>query len=63
MKLLDVGGRKSHYTIGGQSPVWREDDGSDIAAVKNGYVSLTPLHLDLTDFRAIVDMERWRFEL
>lgn len=54
---------QSEYTIGGQAPVWREDDGSDIAAVRLGYVSLTPLHLDLTDYRAIVDMERWRFEL
>ena len=54
---------QTHYTIGGQAPVWREDDGSDIAAVRHGYVSLTPLHLDLTDYRAIVDMERWRFEL
>ena len=54
---------QSHYTIGGQAPVWREDDGSDIAAVRRGYVSPTPLHLDLTDYRAIVDMERWRFEL
>jgi 5'-nucleotidase len=54
---------QSHYMIGGQAPVWREDDGSDIAAVRRGYVSLTPLHLDLTDYRSIVDMERWRFEL
>jgi 5'-nucleotidase len=54
---------QSQYTIGGQAPVWREDDGSDVAAVRRGYVSLTPLHLDLTDYRAIVDMERWRFEL
>ena len=54
---------QSHYTIGGQTPVWRDDDGSDIAAVRLGYVSLTPLNLDLTHYRAIVDMERWRFEL
>ncbi|HET6349255.1 MAG TPA: 5'/3'-nucleotidase SurE [Candidatus Krumholzibacteria bacterium] len=54
---------QSHYTIGGQAPVWRDDDGSDISAVRGGYVSVTPLHLDVTDYRAIVDMERWRFEL
>lgn len=54
---------KTHYTIGGQSPVWREDDGTDIAAVRMGYVSVTPLNLDLTDYKAFVDMERWRFEL
>ena len=54
---------QEEYTIGGQAPVWREDDGSDIAAVRTGYVSLTPLHLDLTDYRAVVDMEHWGFEL
>jgi len=54
---------QSQYTIGGKAPVWREDDGSDIAAVRLGYVSVTPLHFDLTDYKAIVDMERWRFEL
>ncbi len=51
------------YTIGGEAPVWKDDDGSDIAAVRSGFVSITPLQLDLTDYRAIVDMERWRFEL
>jgi len=54
---------QAQYTIGGQSPVWRDDEGSDIAAVREGYVSLTPLHLDLTDHRALGDMERWRFDL
>lgn len=54
---------QTHYTIGGRDPVWREDDGSDIAAVRMGYVSVTPLHLDLTHYKAIVEMERWRFEL
>jgi 5'-nucleotidase len=51
------------YTIGGREPVWRDDDGSDISAVRLGYVSVTPLHLDPTHYRAIVEMERWRFEL
>jgi 5'-nucleotidase len=54
---------QAEYTIGGKGPVWREDEGSDVAAVRLGYVSLTPLHLDLTDYRAIVDMDPWRFEL
>jgi 5'-nucleotidase len=54
---------QTQYTIGGRDPVWREDDGTDIAAVRMGYVSITPLHLDLTHYKAIVEMERWRFEL
>jgi 5'/3'-nucleotidase len=57
------GPMQARYTIGGQDPVWREDDGSDIAAVRMGYVSVTPLRLDQTHYRAIVEMERWRFEL
>ena len=54
---------QSRYTIGGREPVWRDDDGTDIAAVRLGYVSVTPLHLDPTDYKTIVEMERWRFEL
>jgi 5'-nucleotidase len=56
-------GLQNHYTIGGRDPVWRQDDGSDIAAVRMGYVSITPLQLDLTHYKAIVEMDRWRFEL
>jgi len=51
------------FTIGGDAPVWKEDDGTDIGAVRLGYVSVTPLHLDLTHYKAIVEMERWRFPL
>jgi len=54
---------QSHYTIGGERPVWAEDDGTDIAAVRTGYVSITPLHKDLTHYKTIVELERWRLEL
>jgi 5'-nucleotidase len=51
------------YTIGGDAPVWKDDDGTDIAAIRAGHVSITPLHLDLTHYKTIVEMERWRFPL
>ena len=51
------------YTIGGDEPVWKEDPGTDIDAIRNGYVSITPLHLDLTHYKAVVEMEQWRFPL
>ena len=51
------------YTIGGNDPVWKDEDGTDISAVRTGYVSVTPLHLDLTHYKAVVEMERWRFDL
>lgn len=55
-------GKKVQYTIGGSDPVWKGNEGTDIAAVRGGFVSITPLNLDMTDYRAIVEMERWRFE-
>jgi len=55
--------RATTYTIGGEDPIWKDDDGTDIAAVRAGYVSVTPLHLDLTHYKAVVEMERWRFPL
>ena len=58
----DEHGRTS-YTIGGDDPVWKDDDGTDIESVRSGFVSVTPLHLDLTHYKAVVEMERWRFAL
>jgi 5'-nucleotidase len=50
------------YTIGGSDPVWTGDESTDISAVREGYVSITPLNLDMTDYKALVEMERWRIE-
>jgi 5'-nucleotidase len=51
------------YTIGGDKPVWKEDERTDIAAIRRGYVSITPLHIDMTSYKSILDMEKWRFDL
>jgi 5'-nucleotidase len=64
--LLDVETSENgevFYTVGGSDPVWKTDDGTDIAAVRMGCVSVTPLHLDLTHYKAVVEMEQWRFDL
>ncbi len=45
---LDPKGRK-YFWIGG-TPEWEEEEGTDYSAVEAGYVSVTPLHLDLTDY-------------
>jgi 5'-nucleotidase len=37
-------------------PLERHKEGTDLWAVENGYVSLTPLRLDLTDQRALGEM-------
>jgi 5'-nucleotidase len=48
-KRLDPRG-KPYYWIGGDSPTAIPDEGTDYGALDQGYVSVTPLHLDLTDY-------------
>jgi 5'-nucleotidase len=40
---------RAYYWIGGDVPVWERLPESDFLAVDDGYVSVTPMHLDLTD--------------
>jgi 5'-nucleotidase len=37
------------YWIGGGEPVWEEIPGTDFHEVGEGYISVTPLHLDMTE--------------
>jgi 5'-nucleotidase len=48
---VDPRGRKYYWIAG--TPEWQEDSGTDHDAVQNGWISVTPLHLDLTDFRGL----------
>jgi 5'-nucleotidase len=52
IERLDPRGRK-YYWIGGEPPVWHPGEGTDFDAVQNGFVSITPLHLDLTHHDSI----------
>jgi 5'-nucleotidase len=52
IERLDPRGRK-YYWIGGDPPTWHRGEGTDFEAVQNGYVSITPLHLDLTHHDSI----------
>ena len=50
---------RSHYWIGGGEARWDDLEGTDMGAVHDGYVSLTPLHLDLTNHRALAQLGDW----
>lgn len=43
---------EKYYWIGGGRPLWEHGEDTDISAVLQGYVSVTPLHLDLTNREA-----------
>lgn len=58
IKALDPRGRKI-YWIG---PPGLEQDagpGTDFYAVSNGYVSITPLHVDLTHYKVMDELSNW----
>ena len=38
------------------------DEESDVTALKNGFMTLTPLHFDLTKPNEVAAMKKWRFE-
>jgi 5'-nucleotidase len=59
IERVDPRGR-SYYWIGGDAPVWQPEPESDFLAVDEGYVSVTPLHLDLTDNALRVTLEGWK---
>ena len=47
------------YWIGGGEFSWSGAEDSDFQAVHDGYISVTPLHLDLTHRDMLNDAERW----
>jgi 5'-nucleotidase len=55
---VDPRGRK-YYWIGGSEPTWDGGEDTDFATVHAGGVSVTPLHLDLTDVAALVRLASW----
>ncbi|MGD2161902.1 MAG: 5'/3'-nucleotidase SurE [Anaerolineales bacterium] len=54
---------RSYYWIGGEAPTGVADPGTDIWALANHYVSITPLSLDLTDKNILPTMEAWELKL
>jgi 5'-nucleotidase len=52
---------KPYYWIGGDSPSRLLENGTDVGALSEGFVSITPLQLDLTAYTAIQGLNRWSF--
>lgn len=44
---------KRHYWLGGSQLRLEHGENTDVQAVKDGYISITPIHLDLTNYEAL----------
>jgi 5'-nucleotidase len=61
-RAADPNGREYFWIGGGESRWWGSPD-SDFRAIHDNYVSVTPLHLDLTNYRLLEDIGRWDLSL
>ncbi len=50
------------YRLEGSPPTGELIPGTDVAALEAGYVSITPLHLDLTEHRFLEELRSWQME-
>jgi 5'-nucleotidase len=57
-KRFDPRGRP-YYWIGGDAPTGVPDEGTDFGALDRGYISITPLQLDLTAIDSMQIMKEW----
>jgi 5'-nucleotidase len=53
---------KEVFWIGGGEITWTGDATSDHQAVKDGYISITPLHMDLTSYDYFETVRGWALE-
>jgi 5'-nucleotidase len=54
---------EKYYWIGGEAPTGILDSGTDFWALANGYVSVTPLSLDLTAATMLPTLENWDLKI
>lgn len=59
-RRLDPRGRP-YYWIGGDAPTGIPEADTDFGVLNQGYVSITPLHLDLTAYSALESLRRWEW--
>jgi 5'-nucleotidase len=58
VEKIDPRGRK-YYWIAGTRISWERRDDSDFESVRQGWVSLTPLHFDMTAYDRIAQVQEW----
>jgi 5'-nucleotidase len=47
------------YRIYGDDPSYHHEEGTDFAAIREGMISVTPLHFELTDLDRMEELQRW----
>jgi 5'-nucleotidase len=53
---------RPYYWIGGEAPTGVPERGTDIGALAEGFISVSPLQLDLTAYRVLTDLNSWSWD-
>ena len=61
-RRVDPRGRP-YYWIGGEAPTGVNEEGTDVGALAADYVSITPLQLDLTHYKAMDELKKREWPL
>ncbi len=56
MELTEEEDGRRRYRIYGELPGYHHEDGTDFAAIADGYISVTPLHFHLTDEAGVAEL-------
>ncbi len=63
LKLVgEESGTRRRYEIYGWQPGFEDESGTDLLAVSEGRISVTPIHFDLTDHGGLERLRGWGFE-
>ncbi|MDI6784166.1 MAG: 5'/3'-nucleotidase SurE [bacterium] len=62
IEKVDPRGRH-YYWIGGEEPTYQDEPGTDFSALAQNKISITPVHLDLTNYPAIATIKNWNIKL
>ncbi|HEX7244035.1 MAG TPA: 5'/3'-nucleotidase SurE [Solirubrobacterales bacterium] len=62
LKLVGEDGGRKHYEIYGWQPGYEEIEGTDLNAIAEKRISVTPIHFDLTDRGGLETLRGWGFE-
>jgi len=54
----DPGGNTYYWLVGG-SEITVEEEGTDVQSIRDGYISITPLCYDLTDYNLLKSLDTW----
>ncbi|MBI3753044.1 MAG: 5'/3'-nucleotidase SurE [Deltaproteobacteria bacterium] len=59
IEKVDPRGKK-YYWIGGDMLRWEGGKDTDFEAIANNFISITPVHLDMTNHAALKELHKWK---